>query len=162
MPILSQNLPVFHPSAAVLMLRAPKIAGLLPANVQSTPPPPGPTEIIFDDPRLATLIPWAFADFRREMLTFLEAAVSLLSGDSDRQQFARANVRFNGQMALLYNLLVPADQQSPIRVMKTGAELDEELDAMRQHARQQLIDQHEETTRRQAARRAYWDGRAQS
>ena len=145
------------------MLPAPKIAGLLPANVYSEPPPPPPrpTELIFDDPRLAELMPWAFADFRREMLTFFEAAVSLLVGETDRQQFARATTRFNGQMALLYNLLIPADQQSPLPVMKTMAELDEELDAMRQHFRQELIDQHEETTRRQAARRAYWEGRAQ-
>jgi|SRR5579859_2423201 len=163
MTILPQKPPVFHPSAAVLMLPTPKIAGLLPAKVYAEPPqpPPRPTELIFDDPRLAELMPWAFADFRREMLTCFEAAVSLLVGETDRQQFARATTRFNGQIALLYNLLIPADQQAPLPVMKTLAELDEELDAMRQHFRQELIDQHEETTRRQAARRAYWEGKAQ-
>lgn len=85
----------------------------------------------------------------------------MLSGESDRQEFAEANVRFNGQMALLYKLLVPPDQQAPLPVAKTRAELDEEMDSMRQQSRQRLIDQYEATTQRQAARRAYWNGRAQ-
>jgi len=139
-----------------LLLPAPKIAGLLgsgPLPNHRTEPIPLPTELIYDDPRLASLMPWAFADFRREVLTFLEAVVSLLTGETDRQQFGEAGVRFNGQMTLLYKLLVPIEQQSPIPVAKTRAELDEDMDAMRQHARQRLIDQYEDITRRRAARR---------
>jgi len=120
-----------------------------------------PTELVYDDPRLADLLPWAFADFRREVFTLLESAVSLLTGEADRQQFAEANVRFNGQMALLYKLLIPSDQQTPLPIAKTRAELDEEMDAIRQQARQRLIDQYEAITRRQAERRAYREGRAQ-
>jgi len=162
MSILPQSLSASY-CPPPLMLPAPNIAGLLPANVHSEPPPPlRPTELIYDDPRLANLLPWAFADFRREVLSFLEAAVSLLSGECDRRQFAEANIRFNGQIALLYNLLVPPDQQAPLPIAKTRAEMDEEIDAIRQRARQRLIDQYEATTQRQAARRTYWEGRAQS
>jgi len=167
MPILPQIQTVSY--AGPLMLPAPKIAGLLGVGPQpnSSPARPqsetvhSPTELIYDDPRLAHLLPWAFADLRREVLMLLEATVSLLTGESDRQQFAEANVRFNGQMALLSKLLVPPDQQAPLPVAKTRAEMDEEMDAVRQRARQRLIDQYEETTRHQAARRAYWEGTVQ-
>ncbi len=157
MTILPQTPSIFYtPPQPLLMLAAPKVAGLLPANVASAPPPPPPrpAEIIYDDPRLALFLPWAYADLRREVIAFLDETLGLLTGESDRQQFAEANIRFTGQIAILYNMLVPADQQPPIPYAQTRAEMDADLDLIREQGRQKLIEHYERRQRERDAHRA--------
>ncbi len=163
MSILPQSLSTSHSGfQPVLMLAAPQIAGLLPAHCspasaaghEAEARPPGPSEMTYDDPRLSHFLPWVYKAMFREVEHLLDQTVTLLTGESDRRRFASACDRFAGQMAMLYDQLIPPDQQPPVEPIKTNADFDRDIDYFHEQTRQEFIKLHERHERERAARRA--------
>ncbi len=99
MPIVTQSASASHSHfpAAQLLLPAPHIAGLLPAHVQSSQPPPEPppAPFVFDRPNLADL-----SQAQRERLyhaadILLDSAIEFMVGTFSEEILRAAEVLFH-------------------------------------------------------------------
>jgi len=140
---------------SALLLCAPKIAGLLPAQAVSLnrDNDPTPEPFIYADPCLSTLSDKTRAELDNLLTTMIKATVGLLADELTEAEFAIANGTFVRQVTALYRSTIIGDPKPVVTspFASRRQQLDEKLEAMVEQSKIHLAETRERVARELAA-----------